>query len=153
MYAEALELMELHRAAGHRVYLVSASPEEIVLPLADLLGVDGAICSRGEVDEQGRYTGRMAFYAQGEAKANAARGKKRMSAIGWQIAAILARSMTARGRGAVARKSGASSADRVTQDNAPASWAAITTRAGVNATPIVPVGPPPRQRMTASGVV
>ena len=32
MYAEALELMELHRAAGHRVYLVSASPEEIVLP-------------------------------------------------------------------------------------------------------------------------
>jgi HAD superfamily hydrolase (TIGR01490 family) len=71
MYAEALELMELHRAAGHRVYLVSASPEEIVLPLADLLGVDGAICSRGEVDEQGRYTGRMAFYAQGECKATA----------------------------------------------------------------------------------
>ena len=73
MYAEALELMELHRAAGHRVYLVSASPEEIVLPLADLLGVDGAICSRGEVDEQGRYTGRMAFYAYGEAKAFAMR--------------------------------------------------------------------------------
>ena len=68
MYAEALELMELHRAAGHRVYLVSASPEEIVLPLADLLGVDGAICSRGEVDEQGRYTGRMAFYAYGESQ-------------------------------------------------------------------------------------
>jgi phosphoserine phosphatase len=73
MYAEALELMELHRAAGHRVYLVSASPEEIVLPLADLLGVDGAICSRGEVDEQGRYTGRMAFYAQGDSKATAMR--------------------------------------------------------------------------------
>ena len=73
MYAEALELMELHRAAGHRVYLVSASPEEIVLPLADLLGVDGAICSRGEVDEQGRYTGRMAFYAYGESKAAAMR--------------------------------------------------------------------------------
>ena len=73
MYAEALELMELHRAAGHRVYLVSASPEEIVLPLADLLGVDGAVCSRGEVDEQGRYTGRMAFYAYGESKAIAMR--------------------------------------------------------------------------------
>ena len=57
MYAEALELMELHRAAGHRVYLVSASPEEIVLPLTDMLGVDGAICSRGEVDDEGRYTG------------------------------------------------------------------------------------------------
>ena len=73
MYAEALELMERHRAAGHRVYLVSASPEEIVLPLADMLGVDGAICSRGEVDEEGRYTGRMAFYAYGESKAVAMR--------------------------------------------------------------------------------
>jgi HAD superfamily hydrolase (TIGR01490 family) len=73
MYAEALELMELHRAAGHRVYLVSASPEEIVLPLADMLGVDGAICSRGEVDDEGRYTGRMAFYAYGEEKAIAMR--------------------------------------------------------------------------------
>ena len=73
MYAEALELMELHRAAGHRVYLVSASPEEIVLPLADLLGVDGAICSRGEVDEQGCYTGTMAFYAYGDSKATAMR--------------------------------------------------------------------------------
>jgi len=73
MYAEALELMELHRAAGHRVYLVSASPEEIVLPLTDMLGVDGAICSRGEVDDQGRYTGRMAFYAYGAQKATAMR--------------------------------------------------------------------------------
>ena len=70
MYAEALELMELHRAAGHRVYLVSASPEEIVLPLTDMLGVDGAICSRGEVDDEGRYTGRMAFYAYGPEKAD-----------------------------------------------------------------------------------
>jgi len=69
MYAEALELMELHRAAGHRVYLVSASPEEIVLPLTDMLGVDGAICSRDE----GRYTGRMAFYAYGPEKATAMR--------------------------------------------------------------------------------
>ena len=73
MYAEALELMELHRAAGHRVYLVSASPEEIVLPLTDMLGVDGAICSRGEVDDEGRYTGRMAFYAYGPQKATAMR--------------------------------------------------------------------------------
>ena len=46
IYAEALDLIEPHRAAGHRVYLVSASPEEIVLPLAEHLGVDGAICPR-----------------------------------------------------------------------------------------------------------
>jgi HAD superfamily hydrolase (TIGR01490 family) len=73
MYAEALELMELHRLAGHRVYLVSASPEEIVLPLTDMLGADGAICSCGEIDEEGRYTGRMAFYAYGPTKADAMR--------------------------------------------------------------------------------
>ncbi len=71
IYAEALELIEAHRLAGDRVYLVSASPEEIVLPLADLLGADGAISSRGEVDAEGRYTGRMAFYASGPAKAEA----------------------------------------------------------------------------------
>ena len=63
IYAEALELMEAHRLLGHRIYLVSASPEEIVLPLAEMLGVDGAISSRAEIDEDGRYTGRMAFYA------------------------------------------------------------------------------------------
>jgi HAD superfamily hydrolase (TIGR01490 family) len=71
IYKEALELMEAHWRAGDRVYLVSASPEEIVLPLAELLGADGAVCSRGEVDEDGCYTGRMAFYAYGSAKAEA----------------------------------------------------------------------------------
>ena len=73
IYAEALELFEQHRQAGDRIYLVSASPEEIVLPLAELLGVDGAISSRGELDQDGRYTGTMAFYAYGAGKAEAMR--------------------------------------------------------------------------------
>lgn len=71
IYNEALELMEEHRRAGDRVYLVSASPEEIVLPLAEMLGADGAICSVAEVDEEARYTGRLAFYAYGQSKADA----------------------------------------------------------------------------------
>jgi len=71
IYAEALELMASHHLAGQRVYLVSASPEEIVLPMAELLGADGTICSRAEVDEEGRYTGRMAFFADGQHKAEA----------------------------------------------------------------------------------
>jgi HAD superfamily hydrolase (TIGR01490 family) len=71
IYAEALELMASHHLAGQRVYLVSASPEEIVLPMAELLGADGAVCSRAEVDEEGCYTGRMAFYADGPHKAQA----------------------------------------------------------------------------------
>ena len=69
IYAEALELMETHRAAGDKIYIVSAAPEEIVTPMAELLGVDGSLASRGEVDEQGRYTGTMAFYCYGPNKA------------------------------------------------------------------------------------
>jgi HAD superfamily hydrolase (TIGR01490 family) len=70
-YAEALEEIDLHRRAGRKVYLVSASPEEIVAPLAAHLGVDGAISSRPRVDEEGRYTGEMAFYAYGPYKVEA----------------------------------------------------------------------------------
>ena len=73
IFAEALEAIEEHRLAGRRVYLVSASPEEIVTPLADHLGVHGAIASRPRVDERGRYTGEMAFYAYGPFKAEAMR--------------------------------------------------------------------------------
>jgi HAD superfamily hydrolase (TIGR01490 family) len=73
IFAEALELIDQHRAAGRRTYIVSASPEEIVQPLAEYLGVDGAIASRAVVDLDGRYTGEMAFYAYGSYKADAIR--------------------------------------------------------------------------------
>src|SRR3984957_12086191 len=42
-------------------------------PLAEYLGVDGAIASRAVVDLDGRYTGEMAFYAYGPFKADAIR--------------------------------------------------------------------------------
>lgn len=71
VYAEALALIDEHRRAGREVVIVSISPEEVVRPLAGYLGVDHVIASRPEVDEEGRYTGRMAFYATGEAKAAA----------------------------------------------------------------------------------
>jgi phosphoserine phosphatase len=48
IYAEALELMASHHLAGQRVYLVSTSPEEIVLPMAELLGADGAVSALAE---------------------------------------------------------------------------------------------------------
>ena len=73
IYREALDLMERHHEAGDLVYLVSAAPEEIVRPLAYLLWVDGAVASVAEVDGEGRYTGRMAYYAYGPAKAAAVR--------------------------------------------------------------------------------
>ena len=68
VYDEALELIREHRAAGRKVFLVSASPEEIVAPLAQYLGVDEAIATRAELDEQGRYTGRTERYCYGPAK-------------------------------------------------------------------------------------
>lgn len=71
VYEEALELIAEHRAAGRPVYVVSAAPEEIVVPLAGYLGVDDAIASRGRVDPVGRYTGEVEFYCQGPAKAEA----------------------------------------------------------------------------------
>jgi HAD superfamily hydrolase (TIGR01490 family) len=73
IYAEAVDLIELHRSLGHHVVIVSASPEEIVVPLARYLGVETTIASRAEIDEHGRYTGEIAFYAYGPFKADAIR--------------------------------------------------------------------------------
>ena len=73
IYAEAQSLIAAHRAQGDRIWLVSSAPEEIVEPLAAMLGVDGAIASRAEIDDEGRYTGKIEFYAQGEGKAIAIR--------------------------------------------------------------------------------
>lgn len=71
VYAEALDLIQEHRRAGRRVFLVSASPEEIVAPLAQFLGVDEAISSRAELDEDGRYTGNVEFWSYGPYKVEA----------------------------------------------------------------------------------
>jgi HAD superfamily hydrolase (TIGR01490 family) len=73
IYAEALDLIELHRAAGRRVYLISASPAEIVEPLGRFLGVDSVIASQARVDVDGRYTGEMEIYAYGPYKADLVR--------------------------------------------------------------------------------
>jgi HAD superfamily hydrolase (TIGR01490 family) len=71
VYDEAIVLIGRHRAAGRKVYLVSASPEEIVAPLAQHLGLDGIIASRALLDHEGRYTGEVAFYCYGEHKVEA----------------------------------------------------------------------------------
>ena len=71
VYAEAVDLIASHQDAGRRVYLVSASPEEIVLPLARHLGVDDAIATRARIDQTGRYTGEIEFYSAGEHKVTA----------------------------------------------------------------------------------
>jgi HAD superfamily hydrolase (TIGR01490 family) len=67
-YREAVDLIAEHKEAGRRVYIVSAAPEEIVEPLAEYLGAEGAIASRAVVNA-GRYTGQLQQYAYGPQKA------------------------------------------------------------------------------------
>ena len=71
VYREALDEMAAHRAAGHKVFVVSASPEEIVRPLARHLGADGSVASTAKVDSDGRFTGEMDFYSYGPYKVDA----------------------------------------------------------------------------------
>ncbi len=68
-HAEAVGLIATHRAAGRRVVLVSAAPEEMAEPIGVRLGVDTVIASRAALDDRGRYNGRLERYAYGPAKA------------------------------------------------------------------------------------
>jgi HAD superfamily hydrolase (TIGR01490 family) len=71
VYQEALDLIALHRSEGRRIYIVSSSPEEVVRPLARHFGASGVIATRAAIDDEGRYTGELAFYAYGKQKAEA----------------------------------------------------------------------------------
>ena len=71
VYDEALDLLNHHREQGRLLVLVSASPAEIVQPLATHLGVDEFIATTATIDANGRYTGEVEFYAQGPGKAEA----------------------------------------------------------------------------------
>lgn len=68
VFDEALQRIRQHQAWGHKVFIVSASPEEVVAPIAQLLGVDEAIATRAELDAHGRYSGRTERYVYAEEK-------------------------------------------------------------------------------------
>jgi HAD superfamily hydrolase (TIGR01490 family) len=72
VYAEPLHLVEHHRERGERVYIVSATLQEIVQAIADDLGFDGALGTICEVQD-GRYTGRALRALHAEAKADCLR--------------------------------------------------------------------------------
>src|SRR4029450_9730496 len=67
VFDEALDLTRAPQAEGRKVFIVSASPEEIVAPLAQYLGVDESLATRAEL-EDGRYTGRTETYCYGPGK-------------------------------------------------------------------------------------
>ena len=72
VYQEPLRLVQRHRERGERVYIVSATLQEIVDHIADDLGFDGAIGSTCEIVD-GVYTGRSLRAAHGVGKADALR--------------------------------------------------------------------------------
>ena len=71
IYSEAAALIAEHKAAGRDVVIVSTSGSEVVEPIAEMLGADLAIGTRMAVDEDGRYSGEIEFYAYAENKAKA----------------------------------------------------------------------------------
>ena len=69
VYDEALQLIRWHQSEGRKVFIVSASTEEIVAPLGGYLGVDEIIATRAQVDTDGKYVGDIEIYAYGPNKA------------------------------------------------------------------------------------
>jgi phosphatidylglycerophosphatase C len=55
---DARARLEWHLAQGHQVVVISASPESYVGPAAELVGAQGVLATRLEVDASGRLTGR-----------------------------------------------------------------------------------------------
>jgi HAD superfamily hydrolase (TIGR01490 family) len=72
VYAEATELIAEHRANGDEVVVLSASGQEVVEPIAALVGADRCFATRMGIAD-GRYTGVIDYYCYGEEKAQAAR--------------------------------------------------------------------------------
>lgn len=66
---EAQALLDMHSEAGRDVYIISASPVEIVSELARALDIEGGLGTESEIVD-GVYTGRLAApFCYGEGKA------------------------------------------------------------------------------------
>jgi HAD superfamily hydrolase (TIGR01490 family) len=72
VYDEAVSLVEDHQEAGHDIVIVSTSGSEVVTPIGEMLGADHIIATV-MVQEDGRYTGDIQFYAYADNKAAAIR--------------------------------------------------------------------------------
>ncbi len=68
---ESRGLIDMHHEAGRDCWIVSASPQEIIAPLASALGMEGGIGTQSAVVD-GRYTGELdGPFVYGEGKAEA----------------------------------------------------------------------------------
>jgi HAD superfamily hydrolase (TIGR01490 family) len=71
VYAEALFLIDEHKRNGRRVFLVSASPEQIVRPIGRHIGVTEIIATRIKTDAAGFFLPEVERYAMGPGKSQA----------------------------------------------------------------------------------
>ena len=65
------ELADAHLAAGHEVWIMTASPIEVAEIIADRFGFTGAMGTLAERDDDGIYTGQMDNFLHGAQKAAA----------------------------------------------------------------------------------
>lgn len=78
LWTETVEIAQQHLAAGHQVWLVTASPQQVASELARRLGFTGALGTRAEVAD-GLFTGKldgMPLHGAEKAKAIAALAQK-----------------------------------------------------------------------------
>ena len=59
IYPQMLDEVHAHQDAGRATFIVSAAGNGVVEPLANVLGMDGGIGTRYEVDGAGAFTGRF----------------------------------------------------------------------------------------------
>jgi HAD superfamily hydrolase (TIGR01490 family) len=74
VYPQMLEEVYAHQDAGRPTFIVSAAGHGVVEQLAHVLGMDGGIGTRYEVDTEGNFTGRLdGPFVYGEGKVTAMR--------------------------------------------------------------------------------
>ena len=87
VYVEAAELIARHHADGHDVIVLSATGEEVVAPVAEMLGATRSVATRMQIVD-GRYSGEVDFYCYGANKAVAA--KQLAATYGYDLAECFA---------------------------------------------------------------
>ncbi|MGH9263732.1 MAG: HAD family hydrolase [Acidimicrobiales bacterium] len=89
VYPDLFELIESHRAAGTLTFVATAAPAELAEIVAQGLGMTDGLGTTAEVDDEERYSGRLAgSLLQGSAKAEAV--EIRAEAAGIDLAASVA---------------------------------------------------------------
>lgn len=69
-YVDTLDLIQVHKAAGHKIVIATASPHPLVEPLAEVLGADYTLATKVAIQD-GLLTGEVSELNHGIEKANA----------------------------------------------------------------------------------